>query len=228
MLAAAAVGALLAVLGAGCAPGPAAQATGARPPARPGGDLTASAADEARHADVAMAAAVAALDVEAFLGHVAVDGIFFGGRGPAAGRAAVGISWSPFFEPGGPRLAWGPDRAVASPSGDLVFTFGRATWTPPGGGPSEPGRYLTAWRRDADGLLRVALDGSDQPLPSLPAGVSYRSLRTLESGDGALLAEGGLLLDGAREVGWYLRLSRRDGAGFTPISEAGAFRPAPP
>jgi ketosteroid isomerase-like protein len=159
---------------------------------------------------------------------VAPDAIFFGGRSTSAGRAAVAIAWAPFFEPGGSRLAWAPDRALASSGGDLAFTFGHAAWTPPGGGPAEPGRYLTAWRRDADGLLRVALDGSDQPLPPLPPGVAFRSLRTLESGDGALLAEGGLLLHEAREVGWYLRLSRRDGAGFAPIAEAGAYRPSAP
>jgi ketosteroid isomerase-like protein len=197
------------------------------PPA-PEADRSASAAAEGRHADVAMAAAVAALDLEAFLGHVAVDGIFFGGRGPSAGRAAVGLSWAPFFEPDGPRLGWAPDRAVASGSGDLVFTFGHATYQPRGGGPAEAGRYLTAWRRDADGLLRVAFDGSDRPLPALPAAVTFRALRTCESRDGALLAEAGLLLDGTREAGWYLRFSRREGVGLTVLAEAGAFRPPEP
>jgi hypothetical protein len=92
----------------------------------------------------------------------------------------------------------------------------------------ETGRYLTAWGRDGDGLLRVALDGDAERLPALPAGVTSRSLRTLSSGDGALLAEAGLLLEGAREVGWYLRLSRREGAGLVVLAEGGAYRPARP
>lgn len=184
-------------------------------------------AAEARHADLAMAAAVAAADVEAFAGHVGRDGIFFGGRGAAAGRAAVALSWAPFFAPGGPRLTWAPDRALASSSGDLVFTFGGGTFTPPGG-PPVPVRYLTAWWRDADGLLRVAFDGSDVPLPPLPPGVQARALRTLASADGELLAEGGLLLEGTREAGWFLRLSRRAGGGFEVVAEGGALRAGPP
>jgi len=177
---------------------------------------------------VAMAAAVAAGDLEAFAGHVAADGIFFGARGPAAGRAAVGIAWTPFFAPGGPRLTWAPDRALAAPSGDLVYTFGGWTWTPAGGGQAETGRYLTAWRRDPDGLLRAALDGDAEPLPPLPASVRATSLRTIASEDGELLAEAGLLHDEGREAGWYLRLSRRDGAGFQVIAEGGAYRAATP
>jgi hypothetical protein len=139
----------------------------------------------------------------------------------------VATAWAPFFAAGGPRLTWAPDRALAAPSGDLVFTFGPWIWTPPGGGQSETGRYLTAWRRDADGLLRVALDGGDDPLPPLPATVTRRSLRSYASADGALLAEAGLLQDGAREAGWYLRLARRQGPGYVDLSEGGVFRPAP-
>lgn len=219
------LGALLAAAVAGCA-SPAGVTTHAPGPG--GGDPTARAEAEARHADLAMAAAVAASDVEAFVGHVAVDGIFFGGRGPAPGRAAVALAWAPYFAPDGPRLAWAPDRALAAPGGDLVFTFGAWTLSPAGGGSPRTGRYLTAWRRDADGLLRVALDGGHDALPPLPASVTLRSLRTVASAGGALLAEGGLILDGPREAGWYLRFSKRDGVGYAVVAEGGAFRPAAP
>ena len=184
-------------------------------------------ARDASDADRAMDAAVAAADVEAFAGHVAEDGIFFGGRGAAVGRAAVALSWAPFFAEGGPRLTWAPDRAMAAASGDLAFTWGLGRYTPRGGGPPIEARYLTAWQRGPDGLLRVALDGADEPLPDLPPGVTLRPLRTLFSADGTLLAEAGLVVDGVREAGHYLRLSRREGSGFTALSETGAFRPAP-
>lgn len=226
----------LLLLAAGCAAGsasspgsPGGGASGGRGEAPGGGtsgdDRSAAAALEASDADRAMAAAVAAGDLEAFVAHVAADGIFFGARGAAAGRAAVASSWARFFAPGGPRLAWTPDRALAAASGDLVFTWGSSSFTPPGGGPASAGRYLTAWRRDADGLLRVALDGSDEPLPELPPGVTRHPLRTIFSADGALLAEAGLVVDGTREAGHYLRLSRRDGPGFAALSETGAWRP---
>lgn len=212
--------------GAGASAGAAAPVA-ATPTTTPSGRADA-AAREASDADRAMAAAVAAGDVEAFAGHVAEDGIFFGERGASVGRAAVALSWAPFFASGGPRLGWAPDRSLASASGDLVFTWGPWTFTPPGGGPPATGRYLTAWRRDADGLLRVALDGTDAPPPEeLPPGVTLHPLRTLFSADGQLLAEAGLLVDGTREAGHYLRLSQRDGSGFTPLSETGAFRPTP-
>ncbi len=184
-------------------------------------------ARDASDADRAMDAAVAAGDVEAFAGHVAEDGIFFGARGAAVGRAAVALSWAPFFAEDGPRLTWAPDRAVAAASGDLAFTWGLGRYTPRGGGPPIEARYLTAWRRGPDGLLRVALDGADEPLPDLPPGVTLRPLRTLFSADGTLLAEAGLVVDGVREAGHYLRLSRREGSGFSALSETGAFRPAP-
>jgi len=212
-------GASLAALAAGCA-GPRLAAAAAAPD-------VAGAEAEARHADLAMAAAVAAGDVEAFVGHVGADGIFFGARGPAAGRGAVALAWAPFFAPEGPRLAWSPDRAVSAPSGDLVFTFGPWTLAPAGGGAPATGRYLTAWRRDADGLLRVALDGGDEPLPPVPSHATLRVLRTVASADGELLAEGGVIMDGGREAGWFMRLSRRDGGGFAPIAEAGSWRPPP-
>lgn len=230
--------AFAALLSTGCAgarpvPAPAVPPTGpsspapARPPApAPASDRGAEAAREGHDADRAMASAVAARDVEAFVGHLAKDTLFFGTRGPAAGPAGVALAWEPYFRPDGPRLAWAPDRALAAASGDVAFTFGHWTWTPAGGGQAATGRYMTAWRRDADGLLRVALDGGDDPLPALPEGVARRSLRTIVSSDGALLAEAGLLLEGPREAGWYLRLARRDGAGFATISEGGVFRPA--
>ncbi|MCM2333021.1 MAG: hypothetical protein NDI82_03635, partial [Anaeromyxobacteraceae bacterium] len=153
--------------------------------------------------------------------------IFFGARGPSVGRGAVALAWAPFLAPEGPRLAWSPDRALAAPSGDLVFTFGPWTLTPAGGGQAATGRYLTAWRRDADGLLRVALDGADEPLPAVPPHATFHALRVLVSADGELLAEGGVIMDGGREAGWFMRLARRDGDGFARLAEAGGWRAAP-
>jgi ketosteroid isomerase-like protein len=182
------------------------------------------AADEARRADLGMAAAVAARDATAFARHVALDAIFFSESGPKPGRAAVALAWAPFFAEDGPRLEWAPDRAEAAPSGDLVFTWGGWTFRPARGQP-ETGHYMTAWRREADGKLRAALDGDASPLPGLPASVTRRSLRTLTSEDGALRAEAGLLLEGEREVGQYLTFSRREGDRLVTLGEGGRYRP---
>jgi ketosteroid isomerase-like protein len=190
------------------------------------GDRAAAAAQEARDADRAMATAVAVRDIGAFSGLVAVEALFFSARGPLPGRAAVALGWAPFFAPDGPRLAWTPDRAEASPSGDLVFTFGPYTFTAAGGA-QETGRYLTAWRREADGKLRAAIDADAEPGPPVPPEVVRRPLRTLTSADGVLAAEAGLLLDGAREAGHYVRFSRREGTRFAPLADVADFKPEP-
>jgi ketosteroid isomerase-like protein len=209
--------------GRGSTAGPA----GARAAPRPAQVAPERAAEEAREADLGMAAAVAARDAVAFARHVSLDTIFFTGSGPVPGRAAVAVAWAPFFQADGPRLEWAPDRALASSTGDLAFTFGAATFRPARGEPSA-GRYLTAWRRDADGKLRAVLDGDAEPLPPLPATVARRTLRTIFSEEGDLVAEGGLLLENEREVGQYLLFSRREKGRLVTLGEGGHYRPAKP
>jgi ketosteroid isomerase-like protein len=186
---------------------------------------------EALAADRGLAAAVAAHDLSAFAALLDAEALFFGGRGLAPGRAAVLERWAPLLAEGGPRLTWAPDRAEAAASGDLVFTFGASVFQADGE-PPEPGRYLTAWRRGADGRLRVIVDAPDQPLPPLPDGVVRRALRTTGSADGTRLVTCGLLFDQRDgrefEVGHYVELLRRDEAGrLVPLAEAGSYRPAP-
>jgi ketosteroid isomerase-like protein len=209
-----------------CAGHPPRPAAGSPPGAAGPAASAAAAAAEARDADRAMSAASAARDPEAFIGHVAADALFLAAR-VSAGRAAVGVEWSPRLTEGGPLLTWEPDRAEAAGSGDLVLTGGTWRWLE--AGETDParagtGRYFTVWRRDPDGLLRAALDGSDLPLPPLPAAVVRRPLRTLTSADGSLAAEAGLLLEGGREAGWYATVRR--GAGAVLVDSA-RYRPGP-
>jgi ketosteroid isomerase-like protein len=74
--------------------------------------------------------------------------------GPVWGRAAWTVNED---LPG--TLDWLPDRAQMSAAGDLGFASGPWSFTPadPKGGPAE-GRYVTVWRRTADGW-RVLFDG---------------------------------------------------------------------
>jgi ketosteroid isomerase-like protein len=84
----------------------------------------------------------------------------------ARGRDAVAKAWAPFFEPGGPRIAWAPKRAESLVGGDVGYTIG--TWerrTPgPDGRPAvSRGEYLTVWRRQKDGSWQAVFDtGSTQ------------------------------------------------------------------
>lgn len=73
--------------------------------------------------------------------------------GPAAIAAAIGS--------GAPAAwRWHPVLAWSSPSGDFGFTVGEATITPTSGSTAYS-KYLTAWRRLADGTVRYISDGGN-------------------------------------------------------------------
>lgn len=216
----------LALLLAGCAagraaPGPAPGA--AAPPVAP-----AQAEAQARAADQAFSAAAVAHDARAFAAFLEADAVFLNRRGLIAGAAAVCNDWAPLLGPGGPTLAWAPDAARSAGGGDLVLTRGAFTLTPADGGPARTGRYLTVWRRGADGKLRVALDGSDTPLPPEAEAAQRRPLRRVLSTDDTLIASAGLLLSGEREVGAYLLVEVREGASWRVLLEVGSWRPGAP
>ena len=64
------------------------------------------------------------------------------------------------FNTPGFSLQWAPDQAVVSAAGDLGWTSGRyqSTSQSPAGPVLAEGHYLTIWRRQANGALKVDLD----------------------------------------------------------------------
>jgi ketosteroid isomerase-like protein len=183
---------------------------------------------EARAADRAFSGAAVAHDAAAFASFLAADAVFVGRGGVVAGVAAVCTSWAPLLAPGGPTLSWTPDAARSSSGGDLVMTRGAFAFRPIGGGAPRSGRYVTVWRREADGKLRVVLDGSDTPLPPGSSRAGRRPLRRVESADARLGAVAGLLLDGSREVGGFLLVEVREEDGWRVLIEAGWYHPDGP
>ncbi|HVT33822.1 MAG TPA: hypothetical protein VHE32_14325 [Rhodanobacteraceae bacterium] len=59
----------------------------------------------------------------------------------------------------GSRLEWGPELAGVSVSGDLGFTTGPWSAHAPGMDRFAHGHFLSVWKRGADGVWRVAVDG---------------------------------------------------------------------
>jgi ketosteroid isomerase-like protein len=97
----------------------------------------------------------------AFLTYAAEDAISFGG-GPqiTEGRDAIGAGFDGF--PAGAVLEWWPVAAKIAPSGDLGCTVGEAAIA----SLHHYSKYLTIWRRQADGSWRFVADGGNtRPAP---------------------------------------------------------------
>ncbi|HET6207985.1 MAG TPA: nuclear transport factor 2 family protein, partial [Terracidiphilus sp.] len=96
----------------------------------------------------------------------AEDGVALGnGAAPLIGRVAIAKSanWSPKVY----QLTWTPTDAVMGPSGDMGYTWGHfeGRSKDANGNPvTTTGRYMTIWRRQADGNWKVVLDaGANEP-----------------------------------------------------------------
>jgi len=120
--------------------------------------------NEMMAADRGFARDVAAAD-PADRGRVWADWFASDGRqivpgGVVTGTEAIAEMMGPFFATPGVSLTWDPDTASASAGGDMGWTSGRYESRSPGpeGETIQHGRYLTIWRRQADGTWKVDLD----------------------------------------------------------------------
>ncbi len=104
----------------------------------------------------------------AFLAFMADDALLFPSNDfPVAGREGIGHEMGKF--PPGATLRWKPLRAEVAQSGELGFTYGTAeyrsvdsTGTPT----SVYTKYVTVWKKQADGSWKFILDiGNRSPGP---------------------------------------------------------------
>jgi len=102
----------------------------------------------------------------AFADWFAEDGVALGnGQQPVVGRVAIvkSATWLPKDY----QLTWTPTDAQMGPSGDIGYTWGHfeGRSKDAGGNPiKQTGRYITIWRKQADGRWKVALDaGANEP-----------------------------------------------------------------
>jgi ketosteroid isomerase-like protein len=109
---------------------------------------------------------VAARGGTAFADWFAEDGVeLSNGQAPVVGKVAIvkDANWSAKDY----LLTWTPTDAVMSPSGDMGYTWGHYEGhsKDANGNPvTTSGRYMTIWRKQADGNWKVVLDaGSNEP-----------------------------------------------------------------
>jgi ketosteroid isomerase-like protein len=102
----------------------------------------------------------------AFADWFADDGVVLGnGAAPLIGKVAIARStaWSPKDY----QLTWSPTDALMGPSGDMGYTWGHYEGhsRDANGHPvTTSGRYVTIWRKQADGTWKVVLDaGANEP-----------------------------------------------------------------
>ena len=115
--------------------------------------------EQVRAAETAFAATMAARDFTAFGAFIADEGVFFSGRGPLRGAAAVRDGWKRFFEGPDAPFSWKPETVEVLPSGTLALTSGPVA--DPSGAPS--GNFTSLWRLEADGKWRVVFDKGCPP-----------------------------------------------------------------
>ena len=103
----------------------------------------------------------------AFADWFAEDGVALGnGAAPLIGKVAIvkNASWSAKDY----QLTWVAQGAQMSPAGDMGFTWGHyeATSKDKSGKPTvTSGRYITIWKKVADGSWKVALDAGADDVP---------------------------------------------------------------
>lgn len=104
---------------------------------------------------------------KAFANWFAEDAVSLSNGKPAA-RGKAAIMASADWDPRTYMLSWSPLGAEMSPSSDMGYTWGhyigRATG-PDGKQTVTTGRYITVWKKVADGSWKVALDAGAEDVP---------------------------------------------------------------
>lgn len=143
----------------------------AEPPPPP--DMSADAAAAIREADMAFAAAASSGNVDAAVAmHTADTMVFPPGQPMVSGTAAVRELWTEMSSMPGFAISWQVDGTSAASSGDLGYSWGTAQLTangPDGTPMTSSEKYVTIWRKEADGTWKVAVDifNSNEPPPGM-------------------------------------------------------------
>jgi ketosteroid isomerase-like protein len=121
-------------------------------------------------ADRAFNRATGARRSDGWMEFIAEDGQMIRSTGTITGRAAIREAMARAFADTAFSLTWEPLQADAGAAGDLGYTNGRyeARFRDATGNPvARTGRYLTVWKKQADGTWKVVRDiGVQDPPPA--------------------------------------------------------------
>lgn len=109
-------------------------------------------------------------NVDEFLTFLAEDAVFMPADAPAARGEAIGAAYEQLLAMPGFALQWQATSAHVAEAGDLGYTLGtyELTVAPEGTPVVTVGKYVTLWRKQADGSWKVAVDCFNADAP--PAG----------------------------------------------------------
>jgi len=141
---------------------------------RLGGADTRAADEKAlRDADAEFAKVGSAKDLEKIVGYYADDAtIFIPNTSIAMGKPSIRQAWTSMLATPGFGISWAAMKAEASKSGDLGYTFGTYTMMmndATGKTVNDRGKYVTVWKKQADGTWKVVADIFNSDLPAPPA-----------------------------------------------------------
>jgi ketosteroid isomerase-like protein len=136
-------------------------------------DMSAEAAAAIREADRAFEAAARTGDMEAAMAMHTDDAMVFPpGQPMVSGQALLRALWTEMTSAPGFAITWQVSGTSAAASGDVGYSWGTAqlTMNGPDGTPmSSQEKYVTIWRKQADGTWKVAVDmfNSNTPPPGM-------------------------------------------------------------
>lgn len=112
------------------------------------------ATNEVMATERAFAKTMADRDHAAFTRFLADEAVFFGGKEPLRGKAAVAAAWKKFYEKPAAPFSWEPAHVEVLDSGALALSTGPVH--------DADGKVIATfnsiWRREADGRWRIVFD----------------------------------------------------------------------
>ncbi|MFI5177238.1 MAG: YybH family protein [Vicinamibacterales bacterium] len=140
------------------------------PPAPP----DTSAQDEAaiRALETAWSSALAAKDVDKFVAYYAPDAVVLPPNGPMESTpAGIRKALGDFMALPGLAMTFRPSAVGVAKGGDVAYTYGTydLSMTGPDGKPmQDKGKYVTVYKKQADGSWKAAVDTFNSDLPAAP------------------------------------------------------------